>query len=44
MRRRKKVVDPKTIKRHSDIVKKQAVSEVIVLGDKEETETGYVIT
>ena len=41
--RRKRNIDPKTLKKHSAILSEQTGNDVVVLGFKEETKTGYMI-
>jgi len=41
-RRRRQQIDPKTLKKHSQIVKRQT-RNVVVLGQKEKTSTGFII-
>jgi mannose-6-phosphate isomerase-like protein (cupin superfamily) len=42
-RRKRKTIDPKTLKKHTSIVSERLTSDVVVLGFKEETKTGYMI-
>jgi mannose-6-phosphate isomerase-like protein (cupin superfamily) len=42
-RKQRKNIDPKTLKKHSSILHERSGSDVVVLGFKEETKTGYMI-
>ena len=42
-RRRKRQVSPRNMKKHSTIVQQRSANDIVVQGDREETEVGYII-